>query len=173
MSRKLHLMIVNLVTAALFAAAITVMTAYMLHIPIPGTGGYIHLGDTLIYLAACLLPIPYAAAAAAIGAGLADVLSAAAIWAPATVVIKAAIVLFFTNKSEKLLCRRNLAAIVIAGLFSPAAYALAGCAMAGTMAAFVPQFLGTLVQGIGSGALFLVIAPALDGVSLKERMIHN
>lgn len=165
-------MIVNLVTAALFAAAITVMTAYMLHIPIPGTGGYIHLGDTLIYLAACLLPVPYAAAAAAIGAGLADLLTAP-VWVLPTLVIKAVLVLFFTNKGEKLLCRRNLAAIVIAGLFSPAAYALAGCAMAGTMAAFVPQFLGTLVQGIGSGALFLVIAPALDGVSLKERMIHN
>ena len=55
----------RLVTAALFAAAITVVTAYLLHIPIP-TGGYIHLGDTLIYLAACLLPVPYAAAAAAI-----------------------------------------------------------------------------------------------------------
>ena len=52
----------------------------------------------------------------------------------------------------------------------PAAYALAGCAMAGTMAAFVPQFLGTLAQGIGSGALFLVIAPALDGVKLKEHV---
>ena len=64
-----------LVTAALFAAAITVMTAYMLHIPIP-TGGYIHLGDALIYLAACLLPVPCAAAAAAIGAGLADLLTA-------------------------------------------------------------------------------------------------
>ena len=60
---------------ALFAAAITVMTAYMLHIPIP-TGGYIHLGDALIYLAACLLPAPYAAAAAAIGAGMADLLTA-------------------------------------------------------------------------------------------------
>lgn len=164
-------MIVNLVTAALFASAITVMTAYMLHIPIP-TGGYIHLGDALIYLAACLLPVPYAAAAAAIGAGLADLLTAP-MWVLPTLVIKAVLVLFFTNKSGKLLCRRNLAAIVAAGLFSPAAYALAGCAIAGTMAAFVPQFLGTLVQGIGSGALFLVIAPALDGVGLKERMIHN
>lgn len=171
MSRKLHLMVVNLVTAALFAAAITVMTAYMLHIPIP-TGGYIHLGDTLIYLAACLLPVPYAAAAAAIGAGLADLLTAP-VWVLPTLVIKAVLVLFFTNRGGKLLCRRNLAAVVAAGLFSPAAYALAGCAMAGTMAAFVPQFLGTLVQGIGSGALFLVIAPALDGVGLKERMIHN
>ena len=162
--QKLHLLTVT----ALFAAAITIMTAYMLHIPIP-TGGYIHLGDALIYLAACLLPVPYAAAAAAIGAGLADLLTAP-MWVLPTLVIKALIVLFFTSRSGRLLCRRNCAAIVLAGLFSPAAYALAGCAMAGTMAAFVPQFLGTLVQGIGSGALFLVIAPALDGVKLKEHM---
>lgn len=162
---KIHLLTIT----ALFAAAITVMTAYLLHIPIP-TGGYIHLGDALIYLAACLLPVPYAAAPAAIGAGLADLLTAP-MWVLPTLVIKAVIVLFFTNKGERLLCRRNLAAVVIAGLFSPAAYALAGCAMTGTMAAFVPQFLGTLVQGIGSGALFIVITPALDGVKLKERMI--
>ena len=137
-----------LTTTALFAAAITIMTAYMLHIPLP-TGGYIHLGDALIYLAACLLPVPYAAAAAAVGAGLA---------------------LFFTSKSERILCPRNWAAVVVAGLFSPAAYALANCVMAGTMTAFLPQFLGTLAQGIGSGALFLVIAPALDGVKLKEHV---
>ena len=162
---KIHLLTIT----ALFAAAIAVMTAYMLHIPLP-TGGYIHLGDTLVYLAACLLPVPCAAAAAAIGAGLADLLTAP-MWVLPTLVIKAVLVLFFTSKGERLLCRRNLAAVVIAGLFSPTAYALAGCAMAGTMAAFVPQFLGTLVQGIGSGALFIVIAPALDGVKLKERMI--
>ena len=157
-----------LMTASLFAAAVTVMTAYMLHIPLP-TGGYIHLGDALIYLAACLLPVPYAAAAAAIGAGLADLLTAP-MWVLPTLVIKAVLVLFFTSKSERILCPRNCAAVVMAGLFSPAAYALAGCAMAGTMTAFLPQFLGTLVQGIGSGALFLVIAPALDGVKLKEHV---
>ncbi len=161
---KVHLLTVT----ALFAAAITVMTAYMLHIPIP-TGGYIHLGDALIYLAACLLPLPYAAGAAAIGAGLADLLTAP-MWVLPTLVIKAIIALFFTRNSDKLLCRRNLAAVVIAGLFSPAAYAMAGCAIAGTMAAFVPQFLGTLVQGIGSGALFIVITPALDGMKLKEHI---
>ncbi len=158
----------QLVLTALFASAITVMTAYILHIPIP-TGGYIHLGDALIYLAACLLPLPYAAATAAVGAGLADLLTAP-MWVLPTLVIKAVLVLFFTSKSERVLCPRNCAAVVMAGLFSPAAYALAGCAMAGTMTAFLPQFLGTLVQGIGSGALFLVIAPALDGVKLKEHV---
>lgn len=166
--QKNHQLLLQLVLTALFAASITVMTAYMLHIPIP-TGGYIHLGDALIYLAACLLPLPYAAAAAAIGAGLADLLTAP-MWVLPTLVIKAVVVLFFSSKAERVLCRRNIAAVVIAGLFSPAAYALAGCAMAGTMAAFVPQFLGTLVQGIGSGALFIVITPALDGMKLKEHI---
>ncbi len=157
----------RLVITALFAGAITMMTAYMLHIPIP-TGGYIHLGDALIYLAACLLPTPYAAAAAAIGAGLADLLTAP-VWVIPTLAIKSLLVLFFTSRTQRILCRRNIAAAVLAGLFSPAAYALAGCAMAGTTAAFVPQFLGTLVQGFGSGALFLATASALDGVKLKER----
>ena len=71
---KEHQKLYRLVTAALFAAAIAVMTAYMLHIPIP-TGGYIHIGDALIYLAACLLPAPWAMAAGAVGAGLADLLT--------------------------------------------------------------------------------------------------
>lgn len=160
--------LLQLVTAALFAAAITVMTAYFVHIPIP-TGGYVHLGDMLIYLAASLLPTPYAMAAASIGAGLADLLTAP-VWMVPTVVIKALMVCFFTSSQEKILCRRNIIAVFLAGVFSPTAYALAGCAMAGTMAAFLPQFLGTLVQGIGSGALFLLAAPAMDAMRLKAHI---
>ena len=152
----------------LLTALVTVCTM-VFQIPVSATQGYIHLGDALIYLAACLLPVPYAAAAAAVGAGLADLLTAP-MWVLPTLVIKAVLVLFFTSKSERILCPRNWAAVVAAGLFSPAAYALANCVMAGTMTAFLPQFLGTLVQGIGSGALFLVIAPALDGVKLKEHV---
>ena len=162
--KNLHLLTVT----ALFASAVTITTAYLLHIPIP-TGGYIHLGDTLIYLGACLLPVPWAAAAAAVGAGLADLLTAP-MWVLPTLVIKAAIVLFFTSRNERILCRRNVIAVFLAGLFSPAAYALAGCALTGTLASFVPQFLGTLIQGIGSGALFLVIVPALDSVKLKSHV---
>lgn len=51
----------------LMAAMITLMTAYICHIPIGLNGGYLHFGDSLIYLAAALLPTPYALAAAAIG----------------------------------------------------------------------------------------------------------
>ena len=100
------------------------------------------------------------------GAGLADLLTAP-MWVLPTLVIKALIVLPFTSRGERILCRRNVTAVFIAGVFSPAAYALAGCVLTGTLTSFVPQFLGTLVQGIGSGALFLVIAPAMDTVKVK------
>ena len=168
MSAPKHQKLHQLIFTALFAAAITVMTAWFLHIPIP-TGGYIHVGDALIYLAACLLPAPYAVAAAAVGAGLADLLTAP-VWVVPTLVIKALVVLLFAPREERILCRRNCAAVVIAGVFSPTAYALAGCAMAGTWTAFAPQFLGTLLQGIGSGVLVFLLAPALDGMKLKNRL---
>ena len=162
-SQRLHLLIMS----ALFAAAIAVMTAYLLHIPIP-TGGYIHVGDALIYLAACLLPAPYAVGAAMVGAGLADLLTAP-MWVVPTLVIKAVVALLFTSRSPRLLCPRNLAAAAGACLLSPAAYGLAACLLMGSVHAFWPQFLGTLVQGIGSGVLFTVLALALDRAGFKAR----
>lgn len=158
----------QLVLSALFAAAIAVMTAYLLHIPIP-TGGYIHLGDTLLYLAACLLPTPYAVGAAAVGGGLADLLTAP-VWALPTVLIKALIVLLFTSKHTKILVPRNIAAVFGAALLSPAAYGLAACLLMGGVYAFLPQFLGTLIQGVGSGVLFGVLALALDRADIKARL---
>ena len=91
-------------------------------------------------------------------------------WVLPTLLIKALIVLPFTSRGERLLCPRNVLAVVLAGVVSPTAYALAGCALMGSMAGFVPQFLGTLAQGVGSGVLFLAIAPALDGVNLTARL---
>ena len=158
----------KLVTTAVFAAIITVVTAYVLHIPIP-TGGYIHLGDAFIYLAAALLPVPYAIAAAAIGAGLADLLTAP-VWVLPTLIIKSVIVLLFTARAKKILCRRNICAVFIAAVLSPALYSIAACIMSGSGAAFLPQFLGTLTQGIGSGILFLIFAGVLDRMAFKDRI---
>ena len=164
-NEKLH----QLVMAAIFAAAIAVTTAYILHIPLP-TGGYVHLGDALIYLAACLQPAPWAMAAGAVGAGLADLLTAP-MWVLPTLIVKAVVCLPFTNKSQTVLCGRNVAAVFISGLLSPALYGVANVLFTGTAAAFLPQFLGTLVQAVGSGAVFLVLAYGVDRVGLKKRML--
>ena len=159
----------RMVTAAVFAAAITVVTAFFLHIPIPGTSGYVHLGDALIYLAASLLPAPYAIFAASCGAGLADLLTAPA-WALPTVIIKALVALQFTSRADRILTRRNGVAVLTTAILSPGLYSLANVVMTGTWAGFLPQFGGTLVQAIGSAAVFYPLALALDGMKFKSRI---
>lgn len=166
MKKKLNIR--NLVLAGVFAAAIAATTAYILHIPLP-TGGYIHVGDALIYLCACLLPLPWAMAAGAVGGMAADLLTAP-IWAPATFVIKAIICLPFTNRGEKLLVRRNVAAVFLAGLVSPTLYGFVNVFFTRSWAAYWPQFLGTLVQGIGSGIVFAVLALACDKAGMKHQL---
>ncbi len=163
-NKRLHL----LVLAALFAAAVAATTAYVLHIPLP-TGGYVHVGDALIYLAACLLPLPWAMAAGAVGGAVADLLTAP-MWAPATFVIKLLICLPFTAQRERILTARNAGAVVVAGLLSPTLYGFVNVWFAQSWAAFWPQFVGTLVQGVGSGVVFFVLAVACDRARLKDRL---
>ncbi len=158
----------RMVLAAIFAAAVAVTTAYVLHIPLP-TGGYVHVGDALIYLGACLLPLPWAMAAGAVGGALADLLTAP-MWALPTFFIKAVICLPFTGKHERILCPRNALAVVISGLVSPTLYALANVLFTGTREAFLPQFIGTLIQAVGSAAVFLILAWGFDRAGLKRRM---
>ena len=83
--------------AGIFTAVVFVFTAY-LHIP--SHTGYTHVGDGFIYLAASLLPLPYAVFVGAGGALLADCLTGFAIWAPGSVIIKTVAVLFFSGKSK-------------------------------------------------------------------------
>lgn len=85
----------RLTTCAIFAAIICVVTTFVA-VPAPAIGN-VNLGDIFILCAAWLLG-PLGAAAAGIGACLADLFSGFAIYAPATLVIKAlmALVCYYT-----------------------------------------------------------------------------
>lgn len=157
----------KLVTAGLFAAMITIMTAYIFHIPYGANGGYIHFGDALIYLGAAFLPRPYALAAAAIGGGMADILTVP-VWAPATVIIKMLIVLTFTSKEGRILCARNIAAPFLAAVISAAGYYLAEGILFGSFVAPLASLAGSAVQSGGSAVIFLTLATALDKMHMKS-----
>lgn len=159
----------RLTASAMFAAMIALTTAYLFHIPIGANGGYLHFGDAFIYLAACLLPAPYAAAAAAIGGGLADFISGAPIWILPTMIIKPLTAIWFTNRG-KLLCKRNAAALLLAGITSNAGYYFAEVILTGNWIAPLATQWGGLVQSGGSALVFLVIAAALDRVNIKRRL---
>ena len=158
MNEKQQKPVTLLTVTGLFAAIITLMTAYICHIPYGANGGYIHFGDALIYVAA----------AAAIGGGLADLLTAP-MWAPATIIIKMLITLPFTSKNGRMLNGRNIIAPFLAALISATGYYLAQGILFGSWISVIVSFAGSAVQSGGSAVIFLVLAGAMDKAHIKNK----
>lgn len=78
----------NITFTAMFAA-LTCAATMMIRFSITGRG-YVNLGDCIVNISGWLLGGAYGAAAAGVGSALADVLSGYMIYAPATLIIKAA-----------------------------------------------------------------------------------
>lgn len=157
-----------LTLTALFAALICVTTAFICHIPFGVNGGYVHIGDALIYLAASILPMPYAMIAGAIGGAMADLLTAP-MWAPATFIIKMLLALPFTNKKEKFINLQNILGLIIGFLISLVGYYVAEAIIFGTWAAIISSVIGTFVQSAGSAVVYLLLGTALDKMNFKKR----
>lgn len=157
-----------LTITALFAALIYLVTAY-LHIP--SHTGYTHVGDAFIYLAASLLPTPYAAAAGAIGAALADGLTGYAIWMLPSIIIKALTAFCFTAKAPTVFTTRNLLGLLPAFLLCAGGYYVAEGLMTGNFVAPLAGIPGYITQVGLSAALYLALTFALDRMGFKKRIL--
>lgn len=151
--------------AGIFAAIVFLFTAY-LHIP--SHTGYTHVGDGFIYLAACLLPLPYAIFVGAGGALLADCLSGFAIWAPGSVIIKTLAVLFFSYKRKKIICWRNILALLPAWAVCIGGYYLYESLITGNYIAPLSGIPGYIMQSVLSSVLFVVAGLAADKLNMKQ-----
>ncbi len=151
--------------AGIFTAVVFVFTAY-LHIP--SHTGYTHVGDGFIYLAACLLPLPYAMFVGAGGALLADCLSGFAIWAPGSVIIKTAAVMFFSRKSEKIISWRNILALIPAWAVCIGGYYLYESLITGNFIAPLSGIPGYITQSALSSILFVIAGLAMDKLNIKK-----
>jgi uncharacterized repeat protein (TIGR04002 family) len=158
----------GIVTCGLFAALIFIAT-YMFHIPTVN-GGYIHVGDAFIYLAASLMPTPFAAVCSALGGAMSDILSpGGAAWAIPTIIIKPVLTLFFTSKYNKIICKRNIAAVFLAGVIGVIGYGIAYDIMFGSLWGALLEMSVDVLQPIASGILFLVAGAAFDKSKIKNR----
>ena len=110
---------IHIVKAAMFAALILVAT-FIIKIPTPGTGGYIHPGDAFVILAGVFLGPLYGGAAAAVGSALADILGGYFIYAPVTFLIKGLCALgsgfIFGNFRDKI--KKDHLRVILCGIFS-------------------------------------------------------
>lgn len=156
--------------SAVFAALIYIATAYLA--PIPVGAGYVHLGDTFIFLCASLLPTPYAVVAAMIGGGLAD-LFVAPIWAPATLIIKGLTAFCFSAKETRIFCLRNLLAIAAAAVFCVGGYYVwEAVAISSSWVTPAAGLLPNLMQTVVSGILFGIVALVFDRVPALKRFFR-
>ncbi len=71
------------------AIALVLVTTFAVKIPIPFTQGYIHPGDSMIFITAILFGWNFGALAGGIGSAMADLLGGYAHWAFPTLIIKA------------------------------------------------------------------------------------
>jgi uncharacterized repeat protein (TIGR04002 family) len=167
--------ITYMVLASLFAAIIAVFVAWFFHIPVKigANSAYLHFGDVFIFLAASLLPAPYAAAAAGIGGGFGDLFCGAAEWIPFTVIIKILVALCFSAKSEKLLSKRNLCAPIFALLITVGGYYVAEALIFGNWISPVLSIFGNVVQIVGSAILYYIMSGVLQKFNIKNTLLNK
>ena len=162
--QKIRLMCI----AGIFTAIVFVFTAY-LHIPSHTV--YTHVRDGFIYLAACMLPLPYAMFVGAGGALLADCLTGYAIWAPGSIIIKTVAVLFFSRKSARIISIRNLLALIPAWAVCIGGYYLYEALITGNFVAPLSGIPGYITQSVLSSILFVVAGLAMDKLNAKNTLV--
>ena len=89
----------NICITALLTALTALCTAYI-SVPMPSSAGYVHFGDAIIMISACLLDFPYALFVGALGGAVADLITGFAVYAPYTIVIKLLLAFCYSSKKE-------------------------------------------------------------------------
>ena len=165
----------NIALAAVFAAAITALT--MVHLPLPSEAGYVHIGDSMIYLAASFLPGPYALVAAAIGGALADMSFGYFNWMPFTFVIKALNVVPFLiyykhskKGQQKIISLPSILMCLVSGVVTIVMYFFASWIVYGNAATAMLDVPGSVVQAVGSTVIFCLVGVALDAAKVKNKL---
>ncbi len=146
----------KLVFSALFAALICVSTI-IITITLPG-GGYFNLGDCFVITAGVVLGPLFGFLSAAIGSGIADIISGYTIYAPATFIIKgvmALVVGFICLKNRKII--NVLLSGILAEIIMLAGYFLYELALNGFALALL-GVAGNALQGVaGIVSSFILI----------------
>lgn len=180
--RRNNRLLRQMILASIFTAMITVLTCY---IKIPTHNGYVHIGDAVIYIAACVLPAPLAVFCGALGGLFADLLGGYTVYALPSFIIKALLVLAFNRKSRKFIEKRNIIAAVIAAALNTAGYFIADAvifslsASGGSFfspapwAAAIYDIPANLIQSAASLAVFAALGAALDKSGIKQKLTED
>ncbi|QXM06215.1 ECF transporter S component [Crassaminicella indica] len=161
-------------------AALVLVGTMLIQVPTP-TKGYIHIGDSMVYLSGILLGPVAGSLAAGIGSLFADVFSGYYIYAPATLVIKGldALVLGYiynkivtkdTSISKKIIV--FVFSVLAGGAVMVAGYLAYETVLYG-FATAVLGIIGNITQAIGGGVLAAPLIIAFDKIKLFQKLKEN
>ena len=157
---KIH----DLTMLGLLTALVAVSTM-IIKVPVISTEGYIHLGDSMIFLAALLFGRKKGAIGAGVGSALADLLLGYTHWIIPTLIIKYIMGygagLIADNESDSLLNFRNVSALVFGASWMVFGYFVAGGIMKGSFLVSATSIPANLIQGFGGALIFIPIGMAL------------
>ena len=154
----------QLTMAGVLAALVFVLT-YLPKVPVPVTGGYIHLGDGAIFLSVLLLG-PLGIPAAAVGSGLSDLIGGYMVYVIPTVIIKGLVALIAWKLYRKGSWISAVVAFIVAEAVMVLGYFAFEAVMYGVVAA-AAAILPNVIQGVGGvvlGLICVALAPRLERV---------
>lgn len=168
----------NIVVAGLMAALVTVGTM-LIQIPV-GLSGYVHLGDSMVYLSGVLFGPVLGGLAAGLGSFFADMMSGYAVYALPTFIIKAldaaaiAIVYKMVSRGSESITRKMIAyvlAFIVGSIVMASGYFLFETFLYGVGGAAV-GVVANLFQGVVGGAIsvpFFLLFTKTNFVQAIER----
>ena len=154
----------DLAETSLLIALVFIATRFInIRLPLASTGGLVHLGNTMLFIAAIVFGKRKGAIAGAFGMGLFDLLSEWAIWAPFTFVI-VGLMGFVVGKLTEDEKHQNfkwyVIAIAAACVIKVVGYYIAEIVIYGNFFSPVASIPGNLVQiGVAAVIVLIVIAP--------------
>ena len=160
MEKKIN--VKQLTLCGVLAALVFVLT-YLPKVPVPVTGGYVHLGDGAIFLAVLLLG-PLGIPAAAIGSGLADLIGGYMLYVIPTVIIKGLVALVAWKLYRKGSWVSAVVAFVLAEAVMVLGYFVFECFTSGAPAA-AAAILPNVIQGVAGvvlGLICVAITPRME-----------
>ncbi len=164
----------DLVLNSLMIALVCIATM-TIQIPMPGTNGYVNIGDSVIFITSILFGPIVGMIAGGIGSALADILSGYAHWAIFTLIIKGlegylvgVIVKYHYNSVKGLLATALGTLTMVIGYF------LAGIILKGSIIISAASIPGNLIQGIVCMAIAILLSHSLAKVKyVKTFKAHS
>ena len=150
----------KLAVSSVMAALIFIIT-FTVKIPVFSQGAYVNLGDTIIYLTSFILGGVPALFAAGIGSLLADIAGGAVVYAPATLIIKAAMGLLGGYMTLRPSFFRFTLAAIVCGAIMVAGYGLFEYFTFGAAYAIGSLPFNLIQWGGGAGIAIALYKPAL------------